>query len=377
MTSDVNGTVVAIQSVPVSSTAPTTDQVLQYNGTEYVPASLPTSLPPDGMAGGDLGGTYPNPTVVSVADVTTGVLPAANQAAQTMGGDVSGTTSSATVVKIQGNPVNNETLGASEDGYVFTWDNTDGYIVARPTAATYTGLRKDYFTSNSTWTCPAGVSNVMVIAAGGGGGGASGTSSSGNYTAGGGGGGGASLQQVCYATVSAGTNYTITIGTGGSGGTGNNTSIGNGGSNGSPTQLSNGATIIVTCIGAQGGGQSNQVEFGGQNIAATGTDGVNIFYEAGFGGRGSIGSSGINGTGQPNYVGGYAGGSQGSYSGNFGGGGGAGPQGPGGNGGAAGANATSASANTGAGGGGGGGNGNNNNSGSGGNGGSGYLYIIY
>jgi hypothetical protein len=95
MANDVNITttsiVEAIQTVPVSSTAPTTNQVLEYDGTEWTPTNLPSSLPPSGAAGGDLGGTYPNPIVVNI---------------QTKA--LSSSLSS---------------IGASQDGYVLTWVN--------------------------------------------------------------------------------------------------------------------------------------------------------------------------------------------------------------------------------------------------------------
>jgi hypothetical protein len=64
----------------------------------------------------------------------TGILPTVNQANQTMVGDVSGTTGSATVIKLQGNNVLAQTLNSIQDGYVLTWINSGANWQARPSA---------------------------------------------------------------------------------------------------------------------------------------------------------------------------------------------------------------------------------------------------
>lgn len=49
--SDTKTIVTAIQGVPVSSTQPTTGQVLQFDGVEYVPTTLPTFFSPTNISG--------------------------------------------------------------------------------------------------------------------------------------------------------------------------------------------------------------------------------------------------------------------------------------------------------------------------------------
>jgi hypothetical protein len=170
------------------------------------------------------------------------------------------------------------------------------------------------FTTNGSFTVPAGVTTIYVsgCAGGGGGGGGGGTSGQSSYVGGGGGGGGGSGQSIIQQaySVTPGQVIPITVGGAGTGGTGSSSSN-TGGSNGG----FGGNTIIGTLITLGGGGGGI---LGGRSIANT----------LGGGGAGSPGGSGY-----PN----GSSGTDGNYTGN----GGAGASSPFGGGGVAGRASTS------------------------------------
>ena len=111
--------------------------------------------------------------------------------------------------------------------------------------------RSELFTASGSWTCPADVSEVLLLGIGGGGGGGGGAAATGSGGAGAGGGG--ARAAAIRVPVSPGTTYTVTIGGGGGGGAaGTAGAAGSDGSDGGDTSFSDGVTSYSFC-GASGG----------------------------------------------------------------------------------------------------------------------------
>jgi hypothetical protein len=137
-----NPTVARIQTRAVSNAAPNAGQVLTWSGTQWAPNNLPVppaAIKPGDAAGGDLAGTYPNPTVAKLQTrAVSNSAPAAGQAlawdgtqwtptdlpaikpGDKAGGDLSGTYPDPTVNRIQTRQVSN---APPNDGDVLTWNN--------------------------------------------------------------------------------------------------------------------------------------------------------------------------------------------------------------------------------------------------------------
>src|SRR5439155_9578807 len=140
-----NPSVNKLLGVSLNSTAPTTGQVLKFNGTQWAPG-IDNAGTSGGPVGGDLSGTYPDPTIavnaittikladnsvstakivdasVTAAKLAAGVIPTSLPPNGTAGGDLSGNYPNPIVDKIQGVSVNN---AAPSNGQVLKFNGTE------------------------------------------------------------------------------------------------------------------------------------------------------------------------------------------------------------------------------------------------------------
>jgi hypothetical protein len=125
--------VAGLQGNPVSSTAPTANQVLTWNGTNWVPTT-PTASAGTGTCGanqfvtGVILGSSPNCTQPAfsslIGTAIAAQLPAATAAAQgalQLAQDLTGTAAAPKVAGLQGNPVSSTTPASNQ---ILTWNGT-------------------------------------------------------------------------------------------------------------------------------------------------------------------------------------------------------------------------------------------------------------
>ena len=243
-----------------------------------------------------------------------------------------------------GTPLRQNSDGSSEVGTII--DETEVFNSIRPddlelhynselssyivgTGGT-AAVGQQVFTSNGTFTVPAGVTQVSAVVIGGGGGGGNSSGSFLGQASGAGGGAGG----LSYGTFSVTPGETLTVNVGSGGGVG---------SSGGSSSIVRSSTTLLQGSGGTGGGTNNNNGTGGGS-SGTERDG------GGDGGAGGDGSGALFANAPD---GGGAGGGAGGYSGNGGAGGGDGGSGSGGSGGSGGGGGAGSTNDDGGGGGGG------------------------
>ncbi len=127
-----------------------------------------------------------------------------------MGYTMSDITISYKVTAIQGYDVSDS---APADGDTLVWSEADGYY--KPQAVVSGGLTTVTFLEDGYWTCPEGVTTVLVAGCGGGSSGTAGAEYNDSYIGNGGAGGGAGEYRSYPVNVVPATVYSVTIGNGG------------------------------------------------------------------------------------------------------------------------------------------------------------------
>lgn len=185
------------------------------------------------------------------------------------------------------------------------------------------------FNSSTTWTCPAGVTNIRVECWGAGGGASGNKPLTVGTVIGGSGGGGGSYVRVNSYTPTPGDSYDVNVGIGGSGGTSSLTSPTNG-TDGTNTTFVHSASIIAGAAGGhfgtfnssggQGGNRSDSgagysggddAHFGGSGASATSTTFPTLPNGGGGGSSGAFAASGVSASGSTGGVAGSGGGNGG------------------------------------------------------------------